>query len=148
MFPSHDHQGCGYIQSFDSLGVTYTGDASGINNSGEDFVYWTWKANPIPTINTDGTIQSVVSVNQAAGFSIIKYTGDGSTSATIGHGLSATPELIITKNLEETRDWRVFHTDLSTNQYLTLNTTGAVGTAPTNTCCGAVASIGATTFGS
>ena len=37
-------QGCGYISSFDDNGVTYTGDASGINNNGEDFVAWAWKA--------------------------------------------------------------------------------------------------------
>ncbi len=38
------NQGCGYIQSFDNYGVTYTGDASGINNNNEDFVIWAWKA--------------------------------------------------------------------------------------------------------
>ena len=54
--------------------------------SGGTYVAWNWKANSVP-INTDGTIQSIVSANQAAGFSIIGYTGDGSASATVGHGL-------------------------------------------------------------
>jgi len=105
------NQGCGYIQSFDSSGVTYTGDASGINNNNEDFVYWSWKANPMPSINTDGSNTNViVAANQAAGFSIIKWTGDGVNNATIGHGLSGTPELLIMKTLSVIDNWRATST--------------------------------------
>ena len=61
------------ITSFDSDGFTLNsgGSFNRTNNSGTNYVAWNWKANSIPTINTDGTIQSVVSVNQAAGFSIV-----------------------------------------------------------------------------
>ena len=48
----------------------------------------------LPSINTAGTRNSVVSANAAAGFSIVTWTGDNNT-ATIGHGLNAAPELII-----------------------------------------------------
>ena len=58
-----------------------------------------WKANPLPSILTDGDIQSTVSVNQAAGFSIVKYTGNGSAGATIGHGLGSAPQMVIIKDL-------------------------------------------------
>ena len=100
-------------------------------------------------IGTKATVseQSIVSANANAGMSIVKYKGNGVVGAKIPHGLSASPDFILTKNLEESRDWRVFHSDLSTNQFLALNTSGAVGTAPANTCCGAVASVSATTFG-
>jgi len=100
-------------------------------------------------IGTKATVseQSIVSANANAGMSIVKYKGNGVVGAKIPHGLSASPDFILTKNLEESRDWRVFHSDLSTNQFLALNTSGAVGTAPANTCCGAVTSVSATTFG-
>ena len=43
---------------------------------------------------TDGTINSTsYSVNTTAGFSIVKYTGNGVSGATIAHGLGATPKL-------------------------------------------------------
>ena len=58
----------------------------------------------MPTINTDGGIQSIVSANQASGFSIVKWDGTGSAS-TVGHGLSAAPELILTKRLNGSGDW-------------------------------------------
>ena len=36
---------------------------------------WNWKAGGTPSINTDGTSTSLVSANQAAGFSVVEYTG-------------------------------------------------------------------------
>ena len=58
--------------------------------------------------NFDGGIQTKVSTNSTSGFSIVQWTGTGST-ATIGHELGSKPELIIIKNLDSTTDWRVFH---------------------------------------
>ena len=46
--------------------------------------------------NFSGTIQSNNSANVDAGFSIVTYTGTGST-ATVGHGLSKAPEMVISK---------------------------------------------------
>jgi hypothetical protein len=82
--------------------------------------------------NFSGTIQSNVSVNVDAGFSIITYTANGSSTATIGHGLSQTAEMVITKRTDGVRNWHVGHKDLPFNSssnshhgYLTLNATGA-----------------------
>jgi hypothetical protein len=48
--------------------------------------------------NFGGTIQSNVSANTTAGFSIVSYTGTtGGASSTIGHGLGVTPDLVILK---------------------------------------------------
>ena len=58
--------------------------------------------------NFAGSIQSKISTNSTSGFSIVQWTGTGST-ATIGHELGSKPELIIIKNLDSTTDWRVFH---------------------------------------
>ena len=112
------------------------------NNSGTTYVAWNWKANPIPSSNTDGTIQSIVSANQAAGFSIVKYTGDGTSGSTVGHNLGTTPEVVIYKRLDATASWIFKSTLLNTDDYLALNLTDQVfsdsgvfwnGTAPTST---------------
>ena len=79
------------------------------------------------TQNTDGTITSTVAVNKEAGFSIVKYTGTGS-NATIGHGLGATPQLIIDKvyNSNAGYGWTVYSEPTGTGKALTLNSSGAV----------------------
>tara|TARA_R110000751_G_scaffold295721_1_gene404417 strand:+ start:321 stop:959 length:639 start_codon:yes stop_codon:yes gene_type:complete len=64
-----------------------------------------------------------VSANQAAGFSIVGFTGTGSAGS-IGHGLSSAPELIILKNLDGTNSWAVQQTELG-NGYLLLNSPAA-----------------------
>ena len=103
------------LTAFDDNGFTISTNG-GINTNGNDYVAWVWKAGDhddnLPQINTEGSIDSVVSVNAAAGFSIVKYTGNGTAGATIGHGLSATPEMVIVKNLDITQDWSTY------NQYL------------------------------
>jgi len=88
------------LTSFDADGFSL-GNDNEINDSASTYVAWNWKANIIPTINTDGTIQSIVSANQAAGFSIVKWTGDGNASSTVGHGLSGTPDFIMLKDLTD-----------------------------------------------
>ena len=59
--------------------------------------------------NTDGTINSTVSVNTTAGFSIVKYTGNATSGATVGHGLSSAPACYIVKSRDSAYDWRMYH---------------------------------------
>tara|TARA_Y100000996_G_C21971794_1_gene416748 strand:- start:3 stop:479 length:477 start_codon:yes stop_codon:yes gene_type:complete len=82
------------LQSFDSDGFTLGTDVI-VNKDTETFVSWNWLAGS-NTANTDGDINSTVSVNTTSGFSICSWTHDGGNS-TIGHGLGAIPEVIITK---------------------------------------------------
>ena len=88
---------------FSSTGITSTGyeldTYSDTNANGDNFVGWNWKANGAGSANTDGSINSTVSANTTAGFSIVKYTGYGGVS-TVGHGLGVAPNLIINKNFE------------------------------------------------
>jgi len=117
--------GTNRLQSFDSDGFTI-GTSGAQNANGDTYVSWNWKANALPAINTDGTIQSVVSANQAAGFSIVKYTGTGVTGTTVGHSLSSAPELWIGKQLTGSSiNWQVLYSGFSEGDYLTLNTTAA-----------------------
>jgi hypothetical protein len=83
------------------------GTGGGANASGNTYVAWNWKAGGTAVSNTDGTITSSVSANVDAGFSIVSYTGSGA-NATVGHGLSVSPEMIIVKNLTN-YNWFVYH---------------------------------------
>ena len=114
------------LSSFDSDGFTVgtNGDA---NNSSGTFVSWNWKANGAGSANTDGSINSTVSVNTTAGFSIVSYTGNGSSTATVGHGLGVTPAMIIIKNRTEATSWCVTHKSLTTDKVLRLEGTNAEG---------------------
>jgi len=78
--------------------------------------------------NNDGTIESLVSANQDAGFSIVKYTGNGTQNATVGLGLGAQAELVIIKSLSGNDAWFVGSTAMSANNFMELNTTGAATT--------------------
>jgi hypothetical protein len=102
------------LQSFDSDGFT-AGTSGGINGSGNNLVAWCWKANGGTTVsNSQGSITATVQANQAAGFSIVTYTGNNgswgsSNQDTYGHGLSKAPEFIITKERNNADEWTVFH---------------------------------------
>ena len=52
----------------------------------------------------------------------MKYTGENA-ARTVGHGLSQAPEMVMFKNLDDTRHWVVYHKDLSASSYLFLNLT-------------------------
>jgi len=117
------------IQSFDSDGFT-TGPSNqvSVNDSGGTFVAWSWKAGGTAVSNTDGSITSSVSAAPDAGFSIVSYTGTGA-NATVGHGLSSAPDLVIVKNRSIVSSWLVRHSSLTASQTLLLeNTTGVVST--------------------
>ena len=96
------------LTAFDSDGFSL-GANGGINGNGNDIVAWNWKANGAGSSNSNGSIPTTVSVNTTAGFSIVKWVGNGSAGATIGHGLGATPAVIIEKITSSTGDWLVYH---------------------------------------
>ena len=108
------------------LGSDPTGGAMNANN--ESYVTWVWKGGGDDVLNEEGTIDSQVSANTEAGFSIVNWTGSTSTSAeTVGHGLSSAPELVILKNRDASDNWYVFANGVtSTSQALKLNTDDAV----------------------
>ncbi|MDA9761372.1 hypothetical protein N9C63_00425 [bacterium] len=111
------------IQSFDSDGFT-CGDNASFNQNGTTYASWNWKADGTASSNTDGSITSSVSTSTTSGFSIVSYTGTGS-AATIGHGLSSAPAMIIVKRRSNTGEWIVYSSVLGSGNGLKLNTTGA-----------------------
>ena len=110
-----------------------TGDYVAMNTSGNSYVAWNWVGNSGTTAtNTNGSITSTVQANTTAGFSIIEATAAASGNFTIGHGLSAAPDFFWLKMTGTTGNWVTFHHSIATTsgEYLLLDTTGAMGTAP------------------
>jgi len=117
------------VVSFDSDGFTLgSSNYDRVNVNGDTYVAWCWKANGAGVSNTNGTITSTVSANTTAGFSIISYTGTGS-AATVGHGLSSAPEMMIFKVRNSTNSWTTYHKEIGATKYLELDTSGGAGTA-------------------
>lgn len=115
------------LTSFDSDGFT----TSNYNSSGYNYVAWNWLAGGTAVSNTDGSITSQVSANQDAGFSVVSYSGNGTAGATVGHGLSSTPELVLLKDRSGTDSWRVYSSETGGTKSLYLNLTNAASTDST-----------------
>ena len=123
------------LETFLKNGFRVTGSGNTYNATGVEYVAWCWDAGDSdPASNSNGSITSNVKASTTNGFSIISYTGTGS-SATIGHGLSAAPDFFIVKNRDDgdssgsaSANWLVSHSSLSTNQWLKLETTDSVFT--------------------
>ena len=117
----------GYIDTFDSDGITIANTAAYVvfNYSATAYANWFWKANGTGSSNEEGSINTTAtSANVDAGFSISTYTGNVTAGATIGHGLSKAPEMVIVKQRDAIRDWAVYHssnTALPRTDYLKLN---------------------------
>jgi len=132
------------IQTADSDGFTLgseTNTSGSTNGSSKTYVSWNWKAGGSASSNSNGTITSSVSANTTAGFSIVSYTGNGTTNATVGHGLGVTPNVIWFKRRDSSNNWINYFSELGTGHYLTLNTNGAKDSAS-----GAWCTPGSSTF--
>lgn len=75
------------------------------------FVDWAWKAGGVAVANNAGSISSQVSVNAAAGISIVTYTGTGA-NATVGHGLGSAPLVVLVKRRGSAGGWAMYHSAL------------------------------------
>ena len=112
------------VTSFDSDGFAVGSDA-GSNNNTTTFASWNWKAGGSASSNSDGSITSSVSANTTAGFSIVSYTGNATSGATIGHGLGAVPSMIIAKRRSAVENWAVYHQSRGASKYINLDRTTA-----------------------
>ena len=131
--------------SFDSNGFTH-GNGGRVNQSSQTYVAWCWKGGGSSnTYNIDGTgygtasaagldggtiTPTGASINTKAGFSIITYTGNGTSGATVAHGLGKKPVWVIIKCRSNTDNWMVYHQGLNNfsnphHYYVELNANGA-----------------------
>ena len=135
------------VSSFDDDGFTLGTSGSGPNDNGRTYVAWCWKANAASTVtNNDGDRTSTIQVNADAGFSTGTYTGNlsGSGTATVGHGLGKTPEMIISFRSDGNSQRILRHSMLSSdNHVLQVETTTAETSKSGN---GSMSAPNATTF--
>ena len=113
------------VTAFGTDGFT-VGTEAGVNTSSATYEAWNWKAGTGQgSSNTDGTINTTyTSVNTTSGVSIIKYNGNGSAGATIGHGLGVAPKFVMIKRTDTTSNWIVGTGARGFNLFSYLNTNG------------------------
>jgi len=129
-----NHSGSTYVTWFFRAGgppsgsTSTTGSAKRINTSGtQDDTSCSALATAATNAGASNVITpTLMSINQAAGFSIIKYTGpesshNPSARYTIPHGLNSEPEFVITKSTNNAHNWHAYHKDLGGPAYIQLN---------------------------
>ena len=119
------------LTSFDSDGFT-TGLLLQLNTITATYVAWNWKANGAGSSNTAGSITSIVSANTTSKFSVVTYTGTGTSGQTVGHGLGVKPAFIIVKRRTGTGGWVCWQQALTggseQDRYIYLDLSSASGT--------------------
>jgi len=118
-------------------------DNTSVNAAGKSNIAHSWVANNgVLGANTDGSGSALscnFQTNQDAGFSIVKFQGNGGQTA-VEHGLSQAPEFIIQRRRDNGgSDWFCYTTKLVIGSYYNNKLNGAVnwavqsnGSAPTN----------------
>ena len=96
--------------------------------------------------NFSGSIQSTVSAGSTQGFSVVSYTGSGTTSNTVGHGLSSI-DLLIVKSRDEADSWFLKHKSLSSNHNLNLDQNVATTNVTSAYSEGGLSNLSGNTFG-
>ena len=137
--------GSTYVTGFDADGFTL-GTGTEVNWNTYEYINYNWLANTTTGIDTTGSTITPTSytLDQDAGVSFIRYTGNKTAAALVPHGLAATPDMILVKNLDASENWACYHKNLDAtapeDKYLQPNTDAAVGdnlthwndTAPTS----------------
>jgi len=116
------------ITAFNSDGFSVKqGSDLEYNASGQTYVSWNWKAGTSSGITTtNSTITPAgYSFNQTAGFSIIKYPGNGTNDAKCPHGLGVAPKMIFIKDLGNAANWECYNASIGNGKVIYLNLTTA-----------------------
>ena len=108
------------LTSLDADGFTL-GAGAITNLNGSTNVAWCWKEGAAAATDTSGTIGSTVYANTGGGFSVIRYTGNGTAGASIGHGLGAAPDLVLIKALDAADYTYVGGAAAGANNYMLLS---------------------------
>jgi len=94
------------LTAFNADGFTEGGHGmTGAN--GSTYVSWNWKAGTTSGLSGGTITPSYYSFNTTSKSGIYKYTGNGTSGATVPHGLGAVPTLIMVKRTDTTSSWQV-----------------------------------------
>ena len=100
--------------TFESNGITVSGNENLNNENAHKYVVWNWKTGTSFSNDASatgiGSLDSSGSVSDTAGISIVSYTGNA-TASTLKHGLSTKPNMIIVKGRIAARNWIVGHNE-------------------------------------
>ena len=114
----------GIVTTIGSDGFTIADGNQGdlnVNNSGDTYVAWNWKAGTTSSISGGSITSAAVSISATSGFGIYRYTGTGS-NGTIAHGLGTAPKFIVTKNRDSgSYGWYVYHAGIGATKNLYLH---------------------------
>ena len=114
--------------SLDSDGYTFNGSGGGggVNASGFTYVGWNWAAGTTSGLS-GGTITPInYSYSSTARISVVAYTGNGTSGATVPHGLGVKPAAMFVKNTSgSVNSWAVYHQAMTATSYLELDVTNA-----------------------
>jgi len=121
------------LTAFGSDGFT-VGAYSRVNASSDTFASWNWKAGTSfsndASSTSIGSLDSSGSVNETAGFSIVTYVGNGSSGATIKHGLSTVPTFMMIRVYDAAAGFQVYSKAVGNTKFAGyLNATDAAGTS-------------------
>ena len=121
------------FSAFGSDGFT-VGGSGHVNTHPDSYVACSWKANGGTTTAGAGNDTIATSTHQASttsGFSIVTYTGE-EANKTVKHGLSTALDMLLVKNRNSTKDWRMWFKGFSGTQRLELNNNEARATTSTS----------------
>ena len=120
------------VQRFFQRGVQ-VGSETNVNRSGDSHVLWQWLVGDSATTGTSigaGSIStgvpslaSTALVADAGHFAVINYTGNATSGATIGHGMSGAPEMLWVKERDNANGFVVSSTVIGFDKILPLDTT-------------------------
>ena len=120
------------VQRFLQRGVQVGNDVE-VNTANESYVLWQWLIGDSATTGSSITtgspsLTTTGIVADADHFSILSYTGNATSGATIAHGMSAAPEMIWIKERDNANGWIVGSDAVGYTKILRLDTTDAATT--------------------
>ena len=120
------------LNTFGSDGFT-VGNSVQFNTNSGNYVSWNWKGGTTSGITTNGSTTitpSAYSFNATSGVACLLYTGNGTAGAKLAHGMGKTPKFFMVKRQNDASEsWTGYHASAGATKFLSINGTGAAGTA-------------------
>jgi len=120
------------LSAFNSNGFTVL-SADQVNDGSDTYASWNWKGGTTGSGNTSGSGTAKAynyDANATAGFSTVKYVGNGTAGHTIPHHLGAAPKAVWVKTITGSNsNWSCFHVSTGGNRAMALNTDGGEGSS-------------------
>ena len=118
--------GANLLQSFDSDGFTL-GSTDTSNNSGTTFVSYNWKMGTTSGLSGGSITPLNYSINTTAKMSVIRYTGNSTSGATVPHGLGVKPASMWVKKVTGGADsWAIYNKSMTATSYLELDVANGI----------------------